>query len=195
MGQYSTLDFNPVPTARIAITPTRRTRATCTSPSSRRYVPIAAARLLFYSVWRLDGATPAIAMGLVDKATQTMNNASGAACIDRNRGDLNFVLDAGYGAGDWDLHQAGVFLGQAGFAVNRGSNYDEFGSGHGAGQMPSTGDPLAFYSGGTASTTTTARASSTGRRAQLISPRQPFGSRPARRDKLVGQRPIERNQP
>jgi uncharacterized protein (TIGR03790 family) len=146
--QYSTLDFNPVPTA------THRYYADVQNQGNL-YVPFVAfdtfrsqpRSLLFYSVWRLDGATPAIAMGLVDKATQTMNNASGAACIDRNRGDMNFVLDAGYGAGDWDLHQAGVFLGQAGFAVTEDPNYDEFGSGAAPAKCPITGDPVGFFSG------------------------------------------------
>ena len=146
--QYSTLDFNPVPAA------THRYYADVQNQGNL-YVPFISfdtfrsqpRSLLYYSVWRLDGATPAIAMGLVDKATQTMNTASGAACIDRNRGDMNFVLDAGYGAGDWDLHRAGVFLSQAGFAVTEDPNTDEFGMGAAPAKCPSTGDPVGFFSG------------------------------------------------
>jgi uncharacterized protein (TIGR03790 family) len=146
--QYSTQDFNPVPTA------THRYYADVQNQGNLYvpFVPFDAFRaqprsLLIYSVWRLDGATPAIAMGLVDKATQAMNNATGAACIDRNLGDINVRPDLGTGQGEWDLHQAGVFLGQAGFLVTEDSNYDEFGSGAAPAKCPANGGPVAFYSG------------------------------------------------
>jgi uncharacterized protein (TIGR03790 family) len=145
---YSTVEFNPVPTA------THRYYADVQNQGNLYvpFVPFDTFRsqprsLLFYSVWRLDGPTPAIAMGLVDKATQAMNNASGAVCIDRRWGDMNFVQDVIYGAGDWDLHQAALFLGQAGLAVTEDPNYDEFGGGAAPLKCPSDGGPVAFYSG------------------------------------------------
>ncbi|MDQ6707497.1 MAG: TIGR03790 family protein, partial [Acidobacteriota bacterium] len=85
--------------------------------------------MLLYSVWRLDAATPAIARGLVDKAMQAESSGlTGQICIDRNRGDLTGQSDAGYLAGDWDLHEAALFAAQAGFAVTEDSNDAEFGT-------------------------------------------------------------------
>lgn len=146
--QYTTADFNPAPTA------THRYYADAQNQGNV-YVPyqsLAAFRAqprsqLVYSTWRLDGATPAIAMGLVDKATEAMNSASGAACIDRNRGNINGVSDASYGAGDWDLHKAGVFLSQAGIQVEEDPNSAEFGSAPAPAKCPADGSPVVFYSG------------------------------------------------
>jgi uncharacterized protein (TIGR03790 family) len=72
---------------------------------------------LIYSVWRLDGATPGIAMGLIDKAlaaeanggplSQTAGYAN--ACIDMTNDPTRFP-DTAYSAGDWDLLRASQFL-------------------------------------------------------------------------------------
>lgn len=85
--------------------------------------------LRIYSVWRLDGATAALAMGLVDKALAAeASGLAGQACLDRLYGPIGGVLDSGYGSGDWDLHQAAVFAGQAGFSVTEDSHQQEFGT-------------------------------------------------------------------
>src|SRR6202171_6169856 len=73
--QYSTLNFNPVPTAAHRYYADVQNQGNLYVP----FVPFDTFRsqprsLLVYSVWRLDGATPALAMGLVAEVTQTMNS-------------------------------------------------------------------------------------------------------------------------
>src|ERR1035437_993720 len=85
--------------------------------------------LTIYSVWRLDGATQALAQGLVDKAvTAESSGLAGQVCIDRSRGPIANLLDSDYGEGDWDLHQAATFSGMAGFTVIEDPNSAEFGT-------------------------------------------------------------------
>ena len=85
--------------------------------------------LQIYSVWRIDGATPALAQGLVDQAIAAeQNGLSGQACLDRAYGPIASQFDAGYGAGDWALHMAAVFAGQAGFSVTEDQDTAEFGT-------------------------------------------------------------------
>src|SRR3984885_8459619 len=85
--------------------------------------------LQIYSVWRLDGATAALAQGLVDQAILAeQNGLSGQACLDREYGPIANQFDAGDGAGDWSLHMAAVFAGQAGFTVTEDQNPQEFGT-------------------------------------------------------------------
>lgn len=85
---------------------------------------------LIYSVWRLDGATPALAMGLVDKAiaAEQAGGPAGNACFDRNIGDLANTPDWSYASGDWDLHKAAEFTVQAGLPVIEDANQAEFGT-------------------------------------------------------------------
>ena len=85
--------------------------------------------LTIYSVWRLDGATAALAEGLVDQALAAeANGLSGQACLDRQYGPMSGVYDFGYGKGDWDLHRAANFSAQAGFTVTEDQNVQEFGT-------------------------------------------------------------------
>jgi len=85
--------------------------------------------LQIYSVWRLDGATAALAEGLVDQAIAAeASGLAGQACLDRRFGTITKVFDAGDGSGDWELHMAAVFAGQAGFSVTEDSNPQEFGT-------------------------------------------------------------------
>jgi len=85
--------------------------------------------LQIYSVWRLDGATAALAQGLVDQAIAAeQNGLTGQACLDRRFGPIANEFDAGYGSGDWELHMAAVFAGQAGFRVTEDDNPQEFGT-------------------------------------------------------------------
>ena len=81
-----------------------------------------------YSVWRLDGATAAIAKGLVNKALAAEGSRlSGQVCIDR-KSDLATALDYGAGAGEWDLHQAAVMSATAAYSVIEDANPAEFGT-------------------------------------------------------------------
>lgn len=85
--------------------------------------------LMIYSVWRLDGATAALAEGLVDQALAAeANGLSGQACLDRQYGPISGIYDFGYGSGDWDLHRAAKFSTQAGFTVTEDQNVQEFGT-------------------------------------------------------------------
>jgi uncharacterized protein (TIGR03790 family) len=129
------------------------------------FVPFASYRaqprsLLIYSVWRLDGANPQIAMNLIDAASQkmqSMNPASEWACVDRFQGpgagpDLPLTdrLDAGYGQGEWDLHRAAQLLGQAGISVLEDANTQEFGTAPAPATCPVSGatpNQTAIYSG------------------------------------------------
>jgi uncharacterized protein (TIGR03790 family) len=82
-----------------------------------------------YSVWRLDGASPALAKGLVDKALAAeAQGATGQACFDRRFGDLAAIEDKGYGSGDWQLYRAAQFARNAGLAVTEDSHEAEFGT-------------------------------------------------------------------
>ena len=113
------------------------------------FIPFATYRaqqgaLKIYSVWRLDGATQALAQGLVDKAIAAETNGlAGQVCIDRRSGNIANVLDSDYGEGDWDLHQAATFSSQAGFTVIEDPNYVEFGTP----PAPLTCPNAALYSG------------------------------------------------
>jgi uncharacterized protein (TIGR03790 family) len=83
--------------------------------------------LQIYSVWRLDGATVALAQGLVDQAIAAEQfGLKGQACLDRKYGPIASQFDIG--GGDWQLHMAAVFAGQAGFTVTEDSNPQEFGT-------------------------------------------------------------------
>lgn len=146
--QYATVDFNPAPTANHRYYADAQNQGNVYVPFQSLATYRAQPRsLLLYSTWRLDGATSLVAMGIVDKATSAMNEASGAACIDRNRGDISGVLDASYGAAEWDLHKAAVFLAQAGIQVVEDSNPAEFGTAPAPSTCPADGSPVAFYSG------------------------------------------------
>ena len=100
---------------------------------------------IVYSVWRLDAATPSLAMGLVDKAIEAEREGlSGQGCIDRRFGkDMNAIEDTGYGSGDWDLYRAGQFLRQAGIPVTEDAEGAEFGTA----PAPLRCDGAIFYAG------------------------------------------------
>ena len=145
--QYSTTDFNPAPSATHRYYADVQSMGQVYPPFQSLATYRASPRShLLYSVWRLDGATPAIANGLVDKATSAMNNVTGAACIDP-RYDPTGVQDSGYTAGEWDLHRAAQILAQAAFSVTEDLTSDEFGSGTAPAKCPSNGGPVALYSG------------------------------------------------
>lgn len=85
--------------------------------------------LLIYSVWRLDGASAALAEGLVDKAiTAESSGLLGQACLDREHGPISGVNDSDYGEGEWDLHQAAAFARLVGFTVIEDGHPQEFGT-------------------------------------------------------------------
>jgi uncharacterized protein (TIGR03790 family) len=98
---------------------------------------------LLYSVWRLDGPTPAIARSLVDKAirTEAVHGPLGQACIDERTNPLSSPY-TGTRMADWDLYSAARLLSAAGFKVLEDSNETEFGT------PPSPNCPdAALYSG------------------------------------------------
>lgn len=98
---------------------------------------------IVYSVWRLDGPTPAIARSLVDKAikTETRGGPAGQACFDEQVDPVGSP-DEGYRAADWDLRRAAEMLTEAGFKVLEDNNTTEFGT------PPSANCPnAAFYAG------------------------------------------------
>jgi len=98
---------------------------------------------MIYSVWRLDGPTPALARSLVDKAikAEAAHGPVGQACIDELVDPMG-LPDQGYRAGDWDLHRAAEMLAAAGFKVLEDDVPTEFGT------PPSANCPgAAFYAG------------------------------------------------
>lgn len=98
---------------------------------------------IIYSVWRLDGPTPAIARSLVDKAlkAEAAHGPVGQACIDEREDPRPYPYQ-GPRAGDWDLYRAARFLSAAGYKVLEDTLPTEFGT------PPSPGCPgAAFYSG------------------------------------------------
>jgi uncharacterized protein (TIGR03790 family) len=99
-----------------------------------------------YSVWRLDGPTPDIAQGLVDKAIYAETyGLSGRACFDRNRGLFNVLqeTDASYLATDWDMYRAAEFAREMGWDTQEDFVEAEFG----ASPAPARCDGAAFYTG------------------------------------------------
>jgi len=89
-------------------------------------------------------ASASLAMGLVDKAIQAQREGlAGQACIDRRFGGMNAIEDIGYGAGDWDLHQAAEMLQRAGVPVMEDAGGEEFGTA----PAPLRCDGAIFYAG------------------------------------------------
>jgi uncharacterized protein (TIGR03790 family) len=127
---YGTRDFDPIPPAFHPYYVDNHARDNVWLPfasfADMRAKPEAP---LLYAVWRLDGATPQIARGLVDKAlkAEAAHGPSGQACIDE-RADPLTLPDAGYPAGDWDLYRAAEFLTKAGFHVMEDNSETEFGT-------------------------------------------------------------------
>src|SRR5580704_15974009 len=129
-NQYSTADAFPYPAQAHPYFASNQAQGNSYQPlpsfADYRTQPSA---LQIYSVWRLDGATAALAQGLIDQAIAAeQNGLSGQACLDRAYGPIASQFDAGYGAGDWSLHMAAVFAGQAGFSVTEDQNSQEFGT-------------------------------------------------------------------
>jgi uncharacterized protein (TIGR03790 family) len=128
--QYSNRDAFPYPAGSHAYFGDAESQGNYYSP----FIDFAAYRAqqgsaLIYSVWRLDGATSALAENLVDQAIAAEGGGlNGQTCFDRQYGAMSGIYDYAYGGGDWDLHQAATFTGQAGFAVTEDSNPQEFGT-------------------------------------------------------------------
>ena len=109
------------------------------------FVPLASFNgAQIYSVWRLDGATAALASGLVDKALAAESGGlSGQVCIDETFATP--AADYGIsGSADWDLRQGAIFARMAGFAVTQDFNAAEFGTS----PAPLRCDNAALYAGG-----------------------------------------------
>jgi uncharacterized protein (TIGR03790 family) len=112
------------------------------------FVPLSADRekagaKRIYSVWRLDGAKPALAKGLVDKALYAESHGlTGKGCFDLNA-DITGLADYRYGAGNWDIHEAAEFARKAGFPVEEDTHEQEFGTA----PAPLRCDGAALYAG------------------------------------------------
>jgi uncharacterized protein (TIGR03790 family) len=127
---YTSKTFAPFPTVLHPYYAVNRAKENIYLP----FVSLAAFRSqpdapVIYSVWRLDGPSPAIARALVDKAiaTEAAHGPSGQACIDEIMDPLPFP-DQGSRMGDWDLYRAARFLSAAGFKVLEDSRDTEFGT-------------------------------------------------------------------
>src|SRR5258708_1242461 len=112
--QYSTADFDNAPCARQPHYAEVQNQGNVYAS----FVPLPIFRTrqgapLIYSLWRLDGATPEIARGLIDRAIAASRQAlSGNGYIDR-LAPMPDTVDAGLGQGDWDLERAAEFLARA----------------------------------------------------------------------------------
>jgi uncharacterized protein (TIGR03790 family) len=84
---------------------------------------------VFYSVWRLDGATKEIAKGLVDKAISAeATGLNGQACIDRRAGAISTLADWSLDAGNWDLIRAADYARKIGITVIEDDHEEEIGT-------------------------------------------------------------------
>ncbi len=82
-----------------------------------------------YSVWRLDAPSPALALGLIQKAAEAeKKGVNGQGCFDRRFGPIKSVQDSRYGAGDWDIYRAAQMVRGAGIPVLEDSHDKEFGT-------------------------------------------------------------------
>ena len=117
--QYTTRAFNPAPIAVHRYYAESQSQGNSFVPfeSFANYRATARAQLI-YSVWRLDGATAAIAMAQVDNATAAMaaggpiSQVMGSpanACIDMENG-ITGVPDNGSQTANWDLYRASQML-------------------------------------------------------------------------------------
>ena len=127
--QYSTADFDNAPDAPHPYYAEVQNQGNVYAS----FVPLSIFRTrqgvpLIYSVWRLDGATPEIARGLIDRAIAASRQAlSGNGYIDR-LAPMPDTVDAGLGQGDWDLERAAEFLARAGYTTIEDENPEEFGT-------------------------------------------------------------------
>ena len=81
-----------------------------------------------YSVWRLDGATPEVAEGLVDKAIYAESKGLQGKGYFDVRLPMEGVADNGYGAGEWDIYRASLMAKKAGFDTTLDDKPTEFGT-------------------------------------------------------------------
>ncbi len=119
---YTTQAFDPVPTRTHPYYVDNQSQGNVYRPfqSLSAYRDLGTLPLI-YSVWRLDGVTPAMAMSLVDKALAA--EAAGGpisqiserpnACIDMVA-DPTAYPDTGYRSADWDLLRGSQFLSATG---------------------------------------------------------------------------------
>jgi uncharacterized protein (TIGR03790 family) len=128
--QYTTQNFNPVPTAPHRYYAASQSQGNAFAP----FVSLATYRTqpkatLLYSVWRLDAATIALAQGLVDKAIQAeaAGGPAGQAYFDELL-DPDSFPDASFRSTDWSLHAAAGFMSQATIGVTEDFNTAEFGT-------------------------------------------------------------------
>ncbi|MBX9766881.1 MAG: TIGR03790 family protein, partial [Bdellovibrionales bacterium] len=83
-----------------------------------------------YSVFRLDGVSPAQAISLVDRAMfAERNGLDGQGCFDQTySAPIKGVEDTGYRSGDWDIYRASQIAQSVGFPVTYDQTNVEFGT-------------------------------------------------------------------
>jgi uncharacterized protein (TIGR03790 family) len=135
--QYSTQYFYPYPTRPHPYYTANQSQGQVYAP----FISLAQYRSLnlplIYSVWRLDGSNPQMAMSLVDNAMAaeaaggpiTLSpGANPSACIDMQVNPTVFP-DVGYRSADWDLYRAAQFLSAtSAFNVVSDENAETFGT-------------------------------------------------------------------
>ena len=142
--QYSTADFDDAPQASHPYYADVQSQGNVYAP----FVPLSIFRMrqgvpLIYSVWRLDGATPETARGLIDRAIAgSSDTLSGSGYIDR-LGPVSDSVDAGLGQGEWDLKRAAELIARAGYTTIEDENPEEFGTSPAALMCPNA----VFYAG------------------------------------------------
>jgi uncharacterized protein (TIGR03790 family) len=128
--QYATQDFAPYPLQNQPYYADNQSQGNVYVPFQSLAAYRASGSMpLIYSVWRLDGSTPALATALIDHAmVAEANGLPGNACLDMVADPTNNP-DDGYRAADWDLFRASQFLSATGlFNVITDTNNEEFGT-------------------------------------------------------------------
>ena len=136
--QYTTQDFDPYPTQNQPYYADNQSQGDVYLPfQSLTDYRASGSMPLVYSVWRLDGMTPASAMALVDNAlaaeaggglASQISGMPANACMDMTA-DPTANPDDGYRAADWDLWRAAQFLGATNlFNVITDTNSEVFGT-------------------------------------------------------------------
>ena len=156
--QYTTQIFDPYPTRVHPYYVENQSQGNVFTPfqSLATYRAIGGLPLI-YSVWRLDGATPTIATGLVDQAlaaeaaggpiTQIVG-AGPSACIDMEL-DPSTSPDAWYRTGDWDLFRAAEFLSATNYFNLITDTFETTFGNPPSGTCPNTGIYAGWYNYGT----------------------------------------------
>ena len=154
--QYATQFFSPAPTAVHRYYAESQSQGNVFIPFQSLAAYRATPRTqLIYSVWRLDGATPAIAEAEVDNALAAtggpISQVAGSlanACVDMIAAPQGNP-DSGYNTGNWDLYRVAGFI-TAAHNLNLITDTQSTSFGQGSSpQCPNTGIYAGWYNYGT----------------------------------------------